>query len=122
MIHHVVTARIYTGGLFFLCLAASGKIGGWCTDVKQALIFNNPGEADRLFEGFCIYLQCPTKRGTFDPDMLVSIRKVARLIELGAGHMEDESVKGIVYRRHRVLDISPPGAYTCPVLKLSNAA
>jgi hypothetical protein len=119
MLNHVVTARIYTGGLYFLCLAASGKLGGWCTEVKQALKFNTPGEAESVFEGFCVFLQAPNRRNTFDPDMLAKMQTVARLIELGVGHLEAEKV---VHHRHRILDITPPGGVKSPVIKLSNAA
>jgi hypothetical protein len=119
MMHHVVTARLYTGGVFFLCLAASGKLGGWCTEVKQALTYSTPGEAGNVFDMFCMHLQNPTKRCQFDPDMLVSMREVARLLELGVGYVNDT---GIIYQRRRILDISPPGVFQNPVLKLSKAA
>lgn len=119
MAQHVVTARIYTGGLYFLCPATSGKLGGWCIDPKQALMLSTSGEAEQLFDGICTHLQNPMRRAVFDPDMLMGLRKLARLVEFGVGQLENGSV---TYRRRRIVDISPLSACVCQVVKLAGAA
>jgi hypothetical protein len=102
---HVVTARIYTGHLFYLGKVASGLLGGWFPKVADAEQFHEAGKADRTFDVLISYLTQPVcPRSIFDPCVLSTLYDRARVAEFGVACVEGDS---LTYHRRRALNLMP---------------
>jgi hypothetical protein len=104
---HVVTARIYTGDVFYLGKVASGLLGGWCAKVSDAEQFTEGTRADRVFDALLVYLsqsQPIMGRSLFDPWVLKSLYERARVVEFGVARVDGECFQ---FQRRRAVQLVP---------------
>jgi len=106
MVVHVITARIYTGDVYFLGkIVATGLLGGWYKKLLEAEQYTDSVSADRIFEALIAYfIQPPMGRSLFDPWVLTSLYERARVVELGVARVEQDRP---IFSRRRALNLQP---------------
>lgn len=113
---NVITARLYTGNVFYLGRVESGKLGDWCVELGRAETVPTEGDATYLFDALCSHLQYRTGRTLFDPRLMLALQERARLVELGAARVVQGQVD--VFRRKIVDTAALDGRFVSSVLKL----
>lgn len=99
---HVITARIYTGHILFLGRIESGKLGDWYASADSAIQVNTETEIEHLFNALCAFVTLGTGKTLFAPGLMDSLRKRARMIEVGTACLEPD----LIHQRRKYLDIS----------------